>query len=96
MGCAAMTTLRPTRFMSWLGGVRFSISGPYPPAFARLHSCASCGRRSDDPPYLICTCTPAFSRISLIERFGLSKSLENLRIRAERLPRPPKPSFSDL
>jgi hypothetical protein len=36
-----------------------------------------------DSLYLLCTWTPAFSRISLIERFGFSKSFENLRIRAD-------------
>jgi hypothetical protein len=39
--------------------------------------------------YLFCTWTPAFSRISPIERFGVSKLFANLRIRAERLPPPP-------
>ena len=42
-----------------------------------------------DPVYLFCTWTPAFSHVSPIERFDLSKSFEKSRIRAERLPPPP-------
>ena len=43
------------------------------------------------PLYLFCTWTPAFSRISPIERFSLFRLFENLQQRADRLPPPPIP-----
>jgi hypothetical protein len=46
--------------------------------------------------YLFCTCTVGFCRFLPIELFRFSRSFENLRIVADRLPPPPYPLFSDL